>query len=121
MGFTLALLVLCSERVASRECHVHDRVSSGPVSAEWAVQPASLRGVCRRAGGRRAPQMDVQEGTGREPQRGVQGGWGRRAPQMDVQEGTRREPQRAVQGGGGQGEERCAGGWRRGGSSLGGS
>ena len=57
MGFTLALLVLCSERVASRECHVHDRVSSGPVSAEWAVQPASLRGVCRRA-----PQMDVQEG-----------------------------------------------------------
>ena len=96
MGFTLALLVLCSERVASRECHVHDRVSSGPVSAEWAVQPASLRGVCRRAGGRRAPQMDVQEGT-------------------------RREPQRAVQGGGGQGEERCAGGWRRGGSSLGGS
>ena len=71
MGFTLALLVLCSERVASRECHVHDRVSSGPVSAEWAVQPASLRGVCRRAGGRRAPQMDVQEGTRREPQRAV--------------------------------------------------
>lgn len=30
---------------------MHDRVSSGPVSAEWAVQPVSLRGVCRRGQG----------------------------------------------------------------------
>ena len=47
------------------------------------------------------PQRGVQEGTGREPQEGLQEGGARREPQMDVQEGS------GASGG-------CAGGWGQG-------